>query len=253
VLTNLIIGRGADPGHLELTQFLQYGALFSLWLTILVRTRPDLTTPPIGSGQGNAKLIQWCKTLTENVHAPPTAYDCILHPGNTNAWAKAVGLLCEDNDFVIVEEYTYPSAQAHTIPLGIKAVPIPADAEGIEARSLEDMLASWDEEERGGRRPRLSVTDSHHPSLEIFVGLSKKQALPRIRRLKPNRNHHLHRSKKRDLRSLQEIRCVQSRPKCTILPGNRFNIPQTSSSWRTTPTTSSSTLSTSLRRPSQPR
>lgn len=111
-----------------------------------------------GSGQGNAKLIQWCKTLTDKLHAPPAPYDCILHPGNTNAWAKVVGLLCEDNDFVIVEEYTYPSAQAYTISLGIKAVPTPADAEGIAARALEDVLANWNEEERGARRPRLLVT-----------------------------------------------------------------------------------------------
>jgi len=102
-------------------------------------------------------LIQWCKDITEQVHAPPAEYDCILHPGNTNAWAKVVGLLCEDNDFIIVEEYTYPSAQAHTIPLGIKAVPIPADAEGIQAQALEIMLAGWNEAERGARRPRVSV------------------------------------------------------------------------------------------------
>lgn len=91
------------------------------------------------------------------MHAPPAEYDCILHPGNTNAWAKVVGLLCEDNDFIIVEEYTYPSAQAHTIPLGIKAVPIPADAEGIQAQALEIMLTGWNEAERGARRPRVSV------------------------------------------------------------------------------------------------
>lgn len=160
----------------------------------------------VGSGQGNAKLTQWCKTLTEKVHAPPTAYDCILHPGNTNAWAKVVGLLCEDNDFVIVEEYTYPSAQAHTIPLGIKAVPIPADAEGIEARSLEDVLANWNEEERGGRRPRLLVMD--YRSIVKYLLAKQKQSLLSIRRLESNRHHHLRRSKKRHLRSLQEIRCA---------------------------------------------
>lgn len=115
----------------------------------------NLTIHCKGSGKGNDKLIQWCKALTEQVHAPPAAFDCILHPGNTNAWAKVVGLLCEDDDFIIVEEYTYPSAQAYTIPLGIKAVPIAADAEGIQADLLEDMLASWDETERGARRPTV--------------------------------------------------------------------------------------------------
>lgn len=96
-----------------------------------------------------------CKQLTEKVHAPPAEYDCILHPGNTNAWAKVVGLLCEDDDFVLVEEYTYPSAQAHWIPLGIRAAPVSADADGIQATHLRDILEGWDEKNMGARRPRV--------------------------------------------------------------------------------------------------
>lgn len=68
-----------------------------------------------------------------------------------------VGLLCEDDDFVIVEEYTYPSAQALWIPMGIKAVPIAADAEGILASNLREMLENWDESKKGARRPRTWV------------------------------------------------------------------------------------------------
>ena len=107
-----------------------------------------------GSGAGNQQLIALSKELTEKVHSPPCQYECLLHPGNTNAWSKVVGLLCEDNDFVIVEEYTYPSAQALWIPLGIKAVPIAADAEGILASKFREMLENWDENKRGARRPR---------------------------------------------------------------------------------------------------
>lgn len=165
------------------------------------------------------------------MHSPPAAYDCILHPGNTNAWAKVVGLLCEDDDFVIVEEYTYPSAQAYTIPLGMKAVPIAADAEGIEARALEDVLGNWNEEERGARRPRVSVVVYRFVVEEHRVADHEK-ALPRIRRLKPNRHHHLCRSKKRDLRSLQEIRYAYRRAKSTTDPASSksLTISQTSSS-----------------------
>lgn len=90
------------------------------------------------------------------MHSPPYAdYEVLLHPGNTNAWAKIVGLLCEDDDFVMVEEYTYPSAQAFWVPLGIKAAPISSDAEGIRADSLRQMLANWDEGVRGARRPTV--------------------------------------------------------------------------------------------------
>lgn len=110
-----------------------------------------------GSGAGNRQLIELAKDLTEKVHAPPCDYECLLHPGNTNAWAKIVGLLCEENDFVLVEEFTYPSAQALWIPLGIKAVPIPADADGLLAQHLRFTLQNWDEEKRGGPRPKLYV------------------------------------------------------------------------------------------------
>ncbi|KAL3463467.1 pyridoxal phosphate-dependent transferase [Aspergillus heterothallicus] len=131
-IVSLTLGRGASPGDLDLTEFLQYG-----------------------SGTGNSTLVSTCRALTEKVHAPPAEYDCLQHPGNTNAWAKVVGMLCEDDDFVIVEEYTYPSAQALWIPLGIRAVPVPADAQGIQAEKLRHLLSTWDENVRGARRPRV--------------------------------------------------------------------------------------------------
>ncbi|KAF9883411.1 hypothetical protein FE257_003494 [Aspergillus nanangensis] len=131
-VVNLHLGRGPSAGDLDLTQFLQYG-----------------------SGAGNRQLVQLATDLTERVHAPPCQYECLLHPGNTNAWSKVVGLLCEDNDFVVVEEFTYPSAQALWIPMGIKAAPVSADAEGILATSLRDTLENWDEKARGGKRPKL--------------------------------------------------------------------------------------------------
>ncbi|KAL4933764.1 pyridoxal phosphate-dependent transferase [Aspergillus undulatus] len=115
-ILRLTLGRGSkNPGDLDLTQLLQY----------------------------------------ETVHSPPCPYEVLLHPGNTNAWAKIVGFLCEDNDYVLVEEYTYPSAQALWIPLGIRAVPVCADQEGISADVLRGVLEGWDECARRSRRPRV--------------------------------------------------------------------------------------------------
>lgn len=96
-----------------------------------------------------------CKELTERVHAPPAQCEYLLHPGNTNAWSKVVGMLCEDDDFVIVEEYTYPSAQALWIPLGIRALPVPADEQGMQAEALHNMLENWDAKARGAKRPHV--------------------------------------------------------------------------------------------------
>ncbi|KAI8941619.1 hypothetical protein NX059_002832 [Plenodomus lindquistii] len=129
---DIVLGRENASEDLDLTKFLQYG-----------------------SGHGNKRLIELCKELTARVHAPPYSYDCILHPGNTNAWAKVVGLLCEDDDRVIVEEFTYPSAQALWSPLGIEAVPVTADAEGIQSVALRSLLRDWDASQRNARRPRV--------------------------------------------------------------------------------------------------
>lgn len=64
-------------------------------------------------------------------------------------------MLCEDDDYILVEEYTYPSAQALWIPLGVRAVPVSADAQGISVIVLRDVLANWDEKSRGARRPTV--------------------------------------------------------------------------------------------------
>lgn len=154
---SLIFGRGLSTGDLDLTQFLQYGTyLRSDYLQPIISLLDDyVDTEHAGSGAGNWQLISLVKELTERIHSPPCEYECLLHPGNTNAWAKVVGLLCEDEDHVIVEEFTYPSAQALWIPMGIKAVPVAADAAGIMAENLRHLLSSWGERERGSRRPRV--------------------------------------------------------------------------------------------------
>ncbi|KAF5971492.1 Aromatic amino acid aminotransferase C56E4.03 [Fusarium bulbicola] len=131
-LVSLDLGRGPNSGRLDLTEFLQYG-----------------------SGAGNKKLVSLARELTERMHAPPCEHEYLLHPGNTNAWSKVVGLLCEDNDYVIVDEFTYPSAQALWIPLGIRATSVSADEQDMSATGLRKMLTSWDEMFKGQRRPRL--------------------------------------------------------------------------------------------------
>ncbi|KAI3532845.1 hypothetical protein CSPX01_13180 [Colletotrichum filicis] len=150
--------RARHPSPLkDIIKFMGYDGMVSFagGETRSSRYLGDVDNSPVGSGAGNRQLIALAKELTERVHSPPCKYECLLHPGNTNAWAKVVGLLCEDDDYVIVEEFTYPSAQALWIPLGIKAVPVTADAAGIMAKNLRHLLSRWDERERGSRRPRV--------------------------------------------------------------------------------------------------
>lgn len=98
--------------------------------------------------------------------------------GNTNAWAKVVGLLLEDDDYILCEEFTYPSSQAYWIPLGNHAAPIPLDAEGMRADLLEDRLANWESTHPGKRRPHVLyvVPVGSNPS-GITYSVERKKAL----------------------------------------------------------------------------
>ncbi|OJJ76707.1 hypothetical protein ASPBRDRAFT_118009 [Aspergillus brasiliensis CBS 101740] len=109
-----------------------------------------------GSGAGHPQLRSWCREFTQRVHQPAYAdWEVLLHPGNTNAWSKVVGLLCEPDDYILCESYTYPSAQAFWIPLGNKAAPVPADAEGMRADALNQILHDWEDTHPGTRQPHV--------------------------------------------------------------------------------------------------
>ena len=60
-------------------------------------------------------------------------------------------------DWILAEEWTYPSALASARPWGIKAVPIAFDGEGLSTIDLRRVLVEWDEVERGGKRFVLST------------------------------------------------------------------------------------------------
>lgn len=90
------------------------------------------------------------------MHQPAYSdFEILLTSGNTNAWSKVVGLLLEDDDYVLCEEFTYPSSQALWIPLGNTAAPIPLDDQGMRADLLEERLANWETTHPGKRRPHV--------------------------------------------------------------------------------------------------
>ncbi|EIM84645.1 PLP-dependent transferase [Stereum hirsutum FP-91666 SS1] len=112
-----------------------------------------------GQVSGNPALVSLLHKLALEIFKPlhPSHYEILLNSGNTDAWNKIVSLLLEPGDSVLVEEHTYPSAQAVWIPMGIKGVPIDMDGEGMKPEVLEKVINSWDEGMRG-KRPRVLYT-----------------------------------------------------------------------------------------------
>lgn len=87
-------------------------------------------------------------------------WDVVLTTGNTDAFAKAVSLLCNRGDKILVEEWTYPTALEMMTPLGIDHVPVRMDSEGMSAVALKDLLDNWGStpEQAKEAKPRVLYT-----------------------------------------------------------------------------------------------
>lgn len=73
-------------------------------------------------------------------------------------------MLLDPGDFVIVEEFTYPSALECMHPLQVQTVPIKMDREGMLDTDLEDTLSNWDLSWRNrGKRPKMMYTVTYGP------------------------------------------------------------------------------------------
>jgi DNA-binding transcriptional MocR family regulator len=163
----------------KLSDFIQYGMRTCLLPIDNKLLATALMKFSQGNCTGNAQLRQWCLEFTQKVHQPLYKdIETLLHPGNTNAWSKVVGLLCEEGDYILCESYTYPSAQAMWIPLGNFAAPIAMDGQGIRDDELEKTLNSWETDHPGIRRPHVLylVSVGSNPS-GVTMGRERRQKI----------------------------------------------------------------------------
>ncbi|KAI9376057.1 pyridoxal phosphate-dependent transferase [Aspergillus egyptiacus] len=112
-----------------------------------------------GQSTGSPQLLRFVTEHTELIHNPPYSdWQCCLTPGSTYSWDSALRLFCERGDYLLMEEYTFSSAQETALPLGIKVAPIKMDKQGLLPDALDDILSNWDEAARGARKPRVLYT-----------------------------------------------------------------------------------------------
>jgi aromatic amino acid aminotransferase I len=105
------------------------------------------------------------KEFVEKVYIPAYSdYDILMTCGNTDALYKIFNMLIDPGDFVLVEEFTYPSALESMHPLQSQTVAVKMDREGMLDTHLEEILSGWDLSWRGrGRRPRVMYTVTYPP------------------------------------------------------------------------------------------
>jgi aromatic amino acid aminotransferase I len=147
--------KDAKPTDLQLATSLQYQAA---------------TGPPA--------LPLFLRKYVETVYKPAYGdWDVLLNVGNTDGWAKIVGLLMEKGDAVLVEEWTYPGAENAFLPLECEMVAIKMDGEGVLPSHMDKVLGEWDEEKRGKKRPHVfyTIPTGQNPTGATMLEKRKKE------------------------------------------------------------------------------
>ena len=107
--------------------------------------------------EAKSSFFSYCSSNRYQLyHDPPYAdWACILTGGNTSALDLAFRILAERGDFILVEEYTYPTALETGVPLGMRFVGVKMDGEGMLPDHLNEILDHWDPDCREGKKPHL--------------------------------------------------------------------------------------------------
>ncbi|PWY71748.1 aromatic aminotransferase Aro8 [Aspergillus heteromorphus CBS 117.55] len=112
-----------------------------------------------GQATGTPQLLRFVTEHTELIHNPPYSdWQCCLTAGSTFAWDTILRMLCDRGDYILMEEYTFSSAQETALPLGIRVAPVGMDGQGLLPESLDEVLSNWDEAARGARKPHVLYT-----------------------------------------------------------------------------------------------
>ncbi|WQF77681.1 Putative aminotransferase, class I/classII, pyridoxal phosphate-dependent transferase, major [Colletotrichum destructivum] len=111
---------------------------------------------------GSAQMMRFVTEHTELVYSPPYAdWQCCQTVGSTAALEQTLRMFCDKDrkDSVLTEEYSFSTALETISPLGVKAVGVPVDAEGLLPEAMDEILTDWNPAARGNRRkPHLLYT-----------------------------------------------------------------------------------------------
>ena len=145
------VGGHNDPDHVPVDQLLKAAT------DVLKREGSTLATYGLASGpQGYRPLREFLVAKLERTAGISCRTDEILiTSGSLQALDLVNGILLERGDTVIVEQATYQGALTRLQRLGVKAIGIPLDAEGMR---LDALAAVLDDLKRRSIRPKYIYT-----------------------------------------------------------------------------------------------
>ncbi|KAJ7449630.1 PLP-dependent transferase [Mycena latifolia] len=93
------------------------------------------------------------------VHKPAyNDWKTLIDLGASCAWSSCLTILLNPGDSFITDRYAYNAALMQGRGRGMFPVAVATDMDGLSAVDLERVLAGWDEEARGFKRPRVIYT-----------------------------------------------------------------------------------------------
>jgi 2-aminoadipate transaminase len=145
------VGGHNDAAHLPLD------ALIKAANDVLTREGRDLATYGLASGpQGYRRLREFLAgKLKSNAGIGCTADEILITSGSLQALDLVNGILLDRGDTVIIEQASYQGALTRLRRLGVIAVGIPLDGEGMRMDALAGAL---DDLKRRGMRPKYIYT-----------------------------------------------------------------------------------------------
>lgn len=137
-----------------------------------------------GQSTGSAQMMRFLTEHTEIVCKPPYADWRVCQTiGSTGALEQALRMFCDKDrgDSVLTEDFSFSTALETMAPLGVKVFGSKVDDEGLIPEAMDELLSSWDEMKRGGRKPHLlyTVPSGQNPT-GATQGLERRQALYRV-------------------------------------------------------------------------
>jgi kynurenine/2-aminoadipate aminotransferase len=110
---------------------------------------------------GLPRLVQQLSELSRHFHGSAAAQaaeqSILVTTGSQDALTKAFEMVLEEEDALLLEEFTYSGSLAFLKPWGCRLVPVPTDAHGIVPSALRARLDAWDPC-IDGRKPKVLYT-----------------------------------------------------------------------------------------------
>ncbi|OAA54743.1 aromatic aminotransferase [Niveomyces insectorum RCEF 264] len=135
-----------------------------------------------GQSAGSPQMLRWVTEHTELVCRPPYAdWRVCLTVGSTGALEQALRIFCdrERGDSMLTETFSFSTALETAAPLGIRAVGVAMDEQGLLPEKLDNLLSTWDVRARGGApKPHLlyTVPTGQNPT-GATQGAARRQAI----------------------------------------------------------------------------